>query len=142
MPEMKRKYSCDPTIWNGSAFGLYQIAKAARIHRNRPTPKAEILGLKSLNKNNESYKLPLVLQISESKPIVPNTKHLCPMCSKTFSRKDSVYKHQRTACVMNIDSRYNKKAKAFRCEQCHKSFGLKKNLRQHMKNKHSESVEI
>ena len=151
IPEMKQKYSCDPTIWNGSAFGLYQISKAARIHRGQPTPKAEILRLTNFNKMDKNFKLPDFRMKSTAKLSNTNKpsrqqkidnnkiKHLCPTCGKEFSRKDSILRHQRKSCIKDMNSNYNKKSRPFRCKQRHKSSSSNEKRNQHLINKHSRS---
>ena len=155
IPERKVKYTCDPVIWNGSAYGLYQISKAARINRGQQTPKAEILRLKTLNMRSNKPNLPVApldTKMKSTKKIQNtnkpspythkpstkenNNKHSCPKCGEEFARKWCLDRHQRKSCTKNVNSDYNKKSRPFKCEQCLRSFGLKKNLRQHFINKH------
>ena len=146
LPKVNVNYSCARTIWNDSAFELYQTARAARLYRGQQTPKAEILGLKTHHNFNVSDWNPLPKFPKPLNPIpdtpqptkqqIENKKHQCSLCHKKFSRKDSILRHKRKSCVLDINSDYNRKSKFFKCNHCQRIFGLKKNLNQHLKNKH------
>ena len=136
IPEMKQKYSCDPTIWNGSAYGSYQISKNARINRGQPTPKAEILGLTPLNKMDAILKPSLVPLDTRTKSTTklsnaPYTQQFSTL-QKVDNNKQTVGR-KRLNTMNNNKSEQNKK-RLFECPTCNKTYTQKYNLRRHKKN--------
>ena len=68
-------------------------------------------------------------------------KYVCEFCDKAFSRKDSVYGHQRK--VHGVESAGKRLRRpdylcgAFKCEACGNMLASKTRLKTHMKSKHN-----
>ena len=59
--------------------------------------------------------------------------HVCETCGRLFRRRDSLLRHERTAC--------NKQKKTYTCERCGRSFGDRYDLNRHARTACGDDVE-
>lgn len=60
-------------------------------------------------------------------------KPKCPYCGIKYEKRHHLIKHITMTCLMNPDSKANKEAGKFRCQDCGRNYGKGKALRYHQK---------
>jgi uncharacterized Zn-finger protein len=67
-----------------------------------------------------------------------SAKHVCPLCSKIYARKQHLRRHTRSAHSSTLEDLLPKKD--YKCKTCSKSYGRLQYLRRHMQLHHVTSV--
>lgn len=67
-------------------------------------------------------------------------KPKCSYCGVKYEKRHHLIKHVASTCLMNPNSKANKEAGKFRCEDCGRNYAKMKSLRWHQKHECQQSI--
>lgn len=67
-------------------------------------------------------------------------KYKCSYCDKTFEHRHILVQHVKTTCLVNPDSKTNKKTGKYKCFECGRTYKVSKTLRYHQKHECNRQV--